>query len=419
MKLIPYIPPVVALVIVGGWIGSERQSLATLEKESVLLRKRIAAAHAPASTSAQTGKPSPDKLSDPKQPLDWKKLAAQMEEMQRSGGMGDMRTMLRLQQRITAMSKEEILASLDEVAAMDISAQSKQMLQGLLMGPLIEKDPELALTRFSSQFQGDLNGMSYQLANAFTKWAEKDMAKATAWFEQQIADGNFDSKSLDGKSQTRLRFEGALISALISSDPEAAAKRLGALPEDQRSQALQYFQISSVKESDQLAYAKLIREQVPEKEQGQVLSQMASRVMSGDGYLAVTALMDRIQATPAERASIAGDTASSKIQQLAYQKGITREDIDSMREWVSSQAPGTADSTTGKVLANATQGGGGFKFTDAAALAVQYHESSGNDDVLVSFLAGWPARQHKEEARLLAEKISDETRRADVLKNLK
>ena len=38
---------------------------------------------------------------------------------------------------------------------------------------------------------------------------------------------------------------------------------------------------------------------------------------------------------------------------------------------------------------------------------LHYHEASGNDDVLVSFLEGWHARRNKDQARVLAEKISD------------
>ncbi len=42
-----------------------------------------------------------------------------------------------------------------------------------------------------------------------------------------------------------------------------------------------------------------------------------------------------------------------------------------------------------------------------------------HDDVLASFLDGWPARRNKDQARLLAEKISDEKRRGEILENLK
>ena len=422
LKLSSFIPPVVALAIAGGWIGAQHQSLSALEKESVLLRKHIATARASAESAAVSrGTKVPNgKTVNAKEPIDWKKVAGEMAEMQRSNGMGDMRTMIRIQQRLQSMTKEELVAALDQIATLELPAESRNMLEQMLIGPLVEKDPELALTRFADRFQDQRNGISWQLSNALGKWAEKEPGKATAWFDEQIAAGKFDSKTLDGKSQARLQFEGALIRNLLSTDPAAAGRRLGALPEDQRADALRQFSFREVKEEDQKVFADLVRAQVPENQRNSVLSHSASNLVS-KGYPEVTAYLDRIEATPAERAATVDAAATSKIQQSSYQKGVTREDLDAMREWANSQAPGTADGITGKALARSTrnEGDGKFKFADAAALAVQYHESSGNDDVLVKFLEGWQARQNKDESIKLAEKISDPARREEILKNLR
>jgi hypothetical protein len=64
------------------------------------------------------------------------------------------------------------------------------------------------------------------------------------------------------------------------------------------------------------------------------------------------------------------------------------------------------------------QGSRKLDFSEAAELAVQYHDASDNDDVLLSFLNGWGARQNKEQARILAGKISDAKRREEILQNL-
>jgi hypothetical protein len=58
------------------------------------------------------------------------------------------------------------------------------------------------------------------------------------------------------------------------------------------------------------------------------------------------------------------------------------------------------------------------EFNHVAALAVQYHEASGNDDVLSEFLKSRAIDTHRDEARILAGKISDETRREEILGNL-
>jgi hypothetical protein len=420
LNAITFIPPVVALVIAGGWLGSQRQSIYTLEQGSAALQEAIAARSSGVVEDSARGKPAPPvKMAKEKEPIDWKKVADQLAESRHGGGMGDMREMMRFQQRLQAMSQEELVAALDEIAALDLLAETRNMLEQMLLGPLAEKDPELALTKFIGRLEDNNGSFSWQLSEAMQHWAKKDRAAAIAWFDRQIAAGTFDSKSLDGKSRTRIQFEGNLINLLLSSDPDAAGLRLGALPEDQRSETLMQYSSHQLKEEDQLSFAILVRDQVPEKDQARTLGQLASRMVGKDGYAKVTEYLDRIQATPAERTACVEQAADSKIQSISYQKKVTREELDSMREWVTAQAPEKTGSVTGKALANASHQGRKMEFSEAAELAVQYHDTSGNDEVLSSFLDSWQARQNKEQARVLAGKISDGKRREEILEQLK
>lgn len=407
-------------MVVAGWIGSERHSISTLEQESTVLKECLAARSSGSGPGAASAKAkATGKQAKEKDRIDWKKIAAQMVEMMKSNGTGDMRTMMHLQQKLQSMSKEEMISAMDEIAALDLPDASRQMLEQMLIGPLCQKDPEFALTHFIDRLNDDQSMMGWQLSSAMKEWASKDPAKATAWFDQQIAAGKFDSKSLDGKSPSRMQFEGALIETLISTDPAAAAARLAALPQDQRAEALRNNMGNAVKEEDQLAFAKLVREQLPEGQQAGTLAQQASQQAYGEGYTKVTAYLDRIEATPAERAVCVSEAAGSKIQQLSQNKKITRDDIDALREWATTQAPGTTDKVTGSALAGATEMYNSLKFSEAAELATQYHDASGNDDVLVEFLSDGAGYRHKEEARILAEKISDPKRREKILKQLK
>ncbi len=414
------IPPVVALAIAGFWLSSQHRTISTLERESAVLQKAIAARSSGTSPDSLQSRPtSPAKAAKDKEPLDWKKIAEQFAEMRQSGGGGDMRTMMRFHQRLQAMSKEELVTALDEIAALDLPAETRNMMEQAILGPLVEKDPELALTKFVDRVQENDSSLSWQLSTAMQQWAKKDPTAAIAWFDQQIAAGKFDSKSLDGKSSARLHFEGNLIHVLLSSDPDAAGRRLASLPADQRDEALSQFSRQPLEEKDQLAFANLVRNQVPEKEQTRTLAQQASRLVSDEGYSKVTEFLDRILATPAERTASVEQAAENRIQSISFRKKITREDLDSMREWVTAQAPEKTGAVTGKVLADASQNGRKMEFSEAAELAVQYNDTSGNDNVLSAFLDGWPARQNKEQARLLAEKISDVKRREEILKKLK
>jgi hypothetical protein len=421
LKPTSLLPPVIALAIAGTWLGSQHRSISTLEKESAVLRKAIAARSATSSAGdSPSGRPaSAAKAAKDKEPLDWKKIAAQFDEMRQSGGMGDMRTMMKFQQRLQAMTQEELVAAFDEIGSLDLPTESRQMLEQMLLGPLVQKDPELALTKFIDRIQSDEGGMSWQLASAMQEWAKKDLSAAIAWFDRQIAAGKFDSKSLDGKSRNRLQFEGGLINVLLGSDPDAAGRRLAAMPEDQRDETLSQFSFHQLKEDDQLAFAKLVRDQVPEKKQAEALAQQASRMVENDDYSKVTGFLDRINATPAERTVCVVEAAESGIRSISHRKKITREDLDTMRAWVATQAPESTGSVTGKALANASQGSRKMEFSEAAALADEYNTAAGNDEVLSAFLDGWPARQNKDQARVLAEKISDGKRREEILKKLK
>ena len=96
----------------------------------------------------------------------------------------------------------------------------------------------------------------------------------------------------------------------------------------------------------------------------------------------------------------------------------TRERLDAVRAWGSTQAPDTVDAITGDVLATAAQLRADFSFDDAAGLALQFSQSGGSDEVLAAFLDTWYARNHQEQARAWAGQIADETRREAILKGL-
>ena len=331
------------------------------------------------------------------------------------------------------MSKEELVAAYDEIAALDFPTDTREMLEAMILEPLVEKDLEFALARFLDRLNknnGTITGeqisrqlcmrLYLQLSSAMQKWAEKDPASVIAWFDQQIAAGKFDSKSIYGTSHSRIYVEKFLLDTLLGTDPEAAGRRLTAIPEGGRYAVLAEISSQPLKDEEQLAFATLVREQVSKEKQAQTLAEQASRLVGKEDYAKVTEFLDRIQATPAERTASVEKAAESSIQTITQKSKITREDIDTLREWVTAQAPESTGRATGSALANALQGSHKLEFSEAAELAVQYHEASDNDDVLYSFLRNsWSvAEKNKEQARILAGKISDAKRREERLQNL-
>ncbi len=406
--------PWIAVLLVGGWIGGQRYSIHVMERESALLLKHIATLRSamPASDilSRLAAAPGNDAT---REAMDWRKIADEINESQQSG-IAHLRSMMRFEQRLQAMTLEDLTAALDEMAALDLPRESRAALDNRLLESLAAKDPEIALKRFIGRLDEDPAGLGWQLAEAFKAWAVKDPQKAADWFEQQIAAGIFDAKALGGRNENRIHFEGAMIGALLVSDREAAAERLAMIPDNQRAEVLQRVTSGFADHGDPAVCAGFIRSQLPETEHASHIASLANQIAVSAGYSEVVDYLDRIDATPAERAASAAEVAATKIRMQASNQALTSEDLDTMREWVDTLAPGTADDITGKALGSVAE----YKFNHVAALAVQYHEASGNDDVLSGFLESHAIHTHRDEARVLAEKISDEIRREEILGQL-
>jgi hypothetical protein len=345
-------------------------------------------------------------------------MTGSLSEMQNSGGVKDMREMMSFQRRLMKMDTQELLAAFDSIAALDLGEEERMMLEKMLIGPLVTKDPELALNRFANRLNDDKSGLSWQLGNALGEWAKKDATAATAWFDKQIAAGSFDTKSLDGKSQIRKNFESNLIKQLLSSDPAAAGARVTSLPTDQRKDVLNGLAYQLSKKEDQTAYADLVRSQLSEKDSLEVLGGRASAVAMMGKLEDVGEYLDSIGATPVERVHSAEQAAISNISR-SYPSKSKPEDIDKMREWLGTQAPGSVEKVTGQSVARMINQGDGIDFKEGAALALKYHESSRSDDVLTGFLNEAGTNENKEQAREIAGKISDPTKRAEQLEKLK
>lgn len=420
MNLKLTIPPVLALALAGIWLANQHRSISALEDASAALQKHLAAARSssPDTDPASAKSTAATQAAKNKRPLDWKKISIQLVESERAPFMGDLRIMTYLQQHLQSMSQEELCAALAEIAALDLPAKSRARLEQRLIEPLVAKDPELALTHFISGVNDNSGGLSWRLSMILTEWAKKDPAKASAWFDQQIATGKFDSKSLDGYSFNRSVFEGNLIDILLSTDTAAASRRLAAVDADQRVRVLSQHPFEWLKEENYLAFATLVREQVPEKERMPLIAEQASFLRRRGGYAEVTRYMERIAATPAERVACVEQTARSVTQAIIHEKPMTREDLDPLREWTTRQAPDSTGRITGKALADAMRYGRKLDFATASELALHYHQVSGNDDVLISFLDDSSGSENTEQARALAAKIIDAKRREEILKKL-
>ncbi|WP_367870779.1 hypothetical protein [Luteolibacter sp. Populi] len=413
MKPIVLLPPALAIAAAAIWLGTQHRSLSAVEDSNTTLRQRIQEArHAEASgessKTAAANKGKNGKTTAKK--IDWKDLASKQKAMQGGNNMPDMRAMIELQKTLMDLSAEDLATHLDEIAALDIPDDAKRGLEGMIIGLLAQKNPELVMERFGDRLNDERGGFSWQISQAFQQWASKDSTAATAWLDAQVASGKLDSKSLDGKSDARLRLEGGVIASLLESDPAAAAKRLAGIPENQRSQIFQGGMFFNTKPGSEKAVADLIRSSVPENQRNSTLANSASMLIHQGGYDKVGEYLTKIEASPAEREAIVAQSLQSKVQN-SRDSAKMEAAVEEGRAWALKQSPEAADRITGKALGDIPD------FKKGAELALKYQEQTGNDDVLIAFIESGRNR-HPNEANDLVAKISDPQKREELNKRL-
>lgn len=415
MRAYHFIPLGLALAGLAFWNFTQRQAEGELVAQSRELQGKITTAQQQAKVPTTTsGKPKSGARA-----LDWTSLAARLVAAQQAESPTPDAALEGNRERLAQMTAAELLAALEEVSTLGLAAEAKAALEETLAEALITQDPALALVTFADRIQDESDGVGWQLAGALREWAKRDLAAASAWFDQEIAAGRFESKSLDGQSEARLEFEAALLEPLLSSAPKTAAARLAALPEDQRRSALEQIDTTEIGATGQQAYMDLLRKLLPPDERGDALSHLISEMIPDGDYPQITEFLNTIQATPEERAVATRTAVGNELEEIASERSVTRDDLEVMRRWLAQQAPTAVDRLTGEALGEAIQDGGDFNFTQAAALVADYHQSSGNDDLITGFLTSAAADDSNPEAVALAGKIKDPKRRAEALANLK
>jgi hypothetical protein len=400
------------LLAIGVWIAYGKKSAANLEREITVLSERIRQVRAAGDDTSMARMTAEFSWNEKDGKIDWKDISGKLAGMH-SGGMSDMRANIRLQRLLMDMSAEELCAQLDEIAALDLDDNTRKQLEGTILGILAEKDPKLVLERFSDDIGDENSGGRWHLNVALAKWAEQEPAAAAAWLDRQIAAGKLDSKSLDGKSQYRIQFEGALVNVLLKTDPTAASGRVAALPEDQREDFLKHgLPLHAASATGLAAYAKVVRENLPAGKIEGVLANSAGNLSMHDGYERIDGFIAGVNASDKEKQAIVERVIQNKLGRSGGAE-ISVEDLEKARAWGATQSPGVVDKATGEALAATLWSGGDFKTT--SEMVLQYNARSGNDEVLAAFLKSSQLRNRSaDEARTLIDQIKDPTLREEI-----
>lgn len=409
MKPGPWLLPVLAALAAGGWIFSRKTTASALEREILVVNERIQQARE--AESAENPRAAGDKEKTSKdRAINWKEMASAMRND--GPGPGDMRAMMRMQRLLLDLSAEELCAQLDEIAALDLDERVRLQLESMIFGSLAEKDPKLALDHFAKRPRNEDFG-SWQMAMALGKWAEKDTTAATAWLDQRIASGAFESKKLDGQNPELLQMERSLVAAMLKQGADAAIARVKAMPEDRRGEFFRQGGFFQVDGEQSASYVRLVREAAPEKDVAGILAERAGFLAMNGGFEKVDAFIATARASREEKEKIVEQVMGNNWMRGGADPDRL-EGIEKTRAWAATQAPAIVDKATGEALARTLWTSKG-DFNKAAELAEKFSRESGNDETLAAFLMSQPVRSRSKDPALeWADKIQDPAKRQQV-----
>lgn len=414
-----YIAPALALVIVAAWHIYLRASTTSIISDNIEHEKILRSSGNPSDAlgaNARTKKtqeassdaPVASKASSNtiNTPRDWKSLFRILSGEVKDSGITKHKAKEELKSLIPKMGKDELMAAHLDVKGLPSSAPGRYYLEGAILENLELHHPEYAFSQYSANENTD--GLS-----RFHRWLTRDPAAAMAWYESEVAKGMFD-KTLGDNLNLRHTFEASFITSLLTTDPAAAESRMNQIPPEQRYWfALQRFERS---ETDPKALADLIRKTISKNDQAGLIVIKTLDQDHLDDTAKVVERLSYINATQEERYALLQTVASKGLNFKTFDSNSMKQ----YREWSLAIDPSSADRTTGLAFA---QHANSFNNIDyITKLANNYHSLGAGDDFIIGFLVVSESRRTEiplDTAREFAMKIQDQTRRNEILQNLK
>jgi hypothetical protein len=198
----------------------------------------------------------------------------------------------------------------------------------------------------------------------------------------------------------------------LAENAQTASARVSALPEDQRQIALEQVDLTALSVEGQIAYANLMRQVVPPDEDGAVFSQAVSELLAEGGLDEVAEFMNRINASPEERAGSSKQAAGHHLGEIATERAVSLADLNSLRQWLGSQVDGPVEHIAGEALAEASQWGEEFTVRDALNLAIEFHQAGGSPDLPLALIEALDPDMEDKDASSLLQRLTDPEQRA-------
>lgn len=313
LKASHFIAPALTSALVLCGLASQRHAILRVEQRTGGMRQRIESTCSTATRHTDIVRRLPGMETAQDKPIDWKKLAMNMNDMRSGNGGRDLRALLRVQKRLLSMSGPELSSVIEGIAGLGLAPEDGHHLRAMLLEVLAAKDPALAMRNLiePSDHNSDVN--ERQITGCFQQWLKLNTAAAADWLDRQIAAGTLEDKSIDGTNPLRLNLETALFSTMLSSDAEAAGLRLVALPQDQRRSILESA-FDLLEPGSEIAFANAARAFLPQSDFAGMLSGKMEWIAAHGGSEYVDRFLDTIAATPAERQAAAGRGADGMLE---------------------------------------------------------------------------------------------------------
>ncbi len=398
--------PAIALAAAALWTAPKWNLLATAQAGNANIRARIDAYQ-------PTPPPRTVKIStaDPNAPIDWQLLATEPQYGPE---------MTRFTAKLPPMSWPELTATLDKIVALDCPPERRTELEAAMAGVMGKQKPAWVLDRFSVR----LPDGKFPLSNVFGSWLDLDFPSARAWYESAAAAGAFRGKSLSNPDEAQNPFEAALLFRLMSADPAAASQRLSGLPDKTLRSVMSELRGEMInrpaedrKDPD---FANLVRLAFASAERGKWFYDNGPYLQNADYHPQALAYLDRINATPAERADYLERFGGMIVNRTSQARPVSDEDMETIRAWFREVAPEDVDAMTGRALTYAMANRvTSMRFPQASAIALRLLEETGSDGTLATLLETTALDKGEQAPALaLAARISDEARRAAIVAHL-
>jgi len=393
-----------------GWPGGSAEATAGGPRKTRVERpgeKAKTEAGQVAAAGAETAATAGDAGGDEKA-WDWEKILSLVREQ--NTGMGDYAEGKRLRERIQAMDKGEMLATLDEILRLDMPQKSKAQLEYLFVDPLAQKDAATAFDRFGARMEEN-SGIRHSLKRGLEIVAKKDPAAASSLMDREIAKGTFEVKTLSQTSASRVELETVLAGILIDSDPRQLTVRIVNMGEDEAFLLLRSEGRLHLKDDQLPAFVNILREGLPPDKQAIAFVERVQP--DGNDYTRVSRLLEETGAGEDEARRVAEAMGRIHLESLADNDKLTVETMDAYRQWAVPMAAGSIDRLTGEALRKAVVRRS-LNFQQAAEIAIHCQDTGGSDEVLAVFLTA-KGSFPKEAALEVAARIKDPAQREKII----